>query len=464
MSTGSAPAPFLPRRRPGRALLAAAAAGVLALGGLAGLAGPAAAASGAGGSTAAALRAQPGDLLDVSLGQLRPTQSSIGYDEVYYKLGRYGSPKDELNGNINKRFDDWCETNGQGVAATVQPGARIADPASFTCTIAIGQETEASRAEMKTVVVGPGGALYLTDGHHTLTSFLEARDGGPQLHIRLIVQANFSDLSPTAFWQAMQERNWVRLVDEQNRPVTVAELPQHLGLAYFHDDAYRSLVYFTRDIGYAVPADAAEYLEFVWGDWLRAQGIALPGSYNPTDAASYLAAVRTASQAMSAVPGDTVIGGRTADQLGRMAAWNAGKKPTGGEFGKLSAPITEAKPGKIAYALAFRAQVPTGPACTTTVTGRHTGPLVVGSGTTCLTGAQQTGPVVVRAGASLVVKGSDITGPVQAVGAGTVQLCGTVLTGPLSVVATRDRLTLTAPGCTPNTFNGPVQLVGNPVS
>lgn len=465
MSTGPVPSPQ--QRRQGRGMLAAAAAVMLALGGLTSLAAPAGAATvSAPGAAQQARQAQPGDLLDVTLDQVRPTQSAVGYDEIYYKLGRYTSPKDELNGNINKRFDDWCETNGQGVAATVHPGARLADPTTFTCAVALGQETEDSRAEMKTVVVGPGGALYLTDGHHTLTSFLEAPDGGPRLHIRLVVQANLSDLSPNAFWQAMQANNWVRLVDGTNQPVTVEQLPQHLGLAYFHDDAYRSLVYFTRDIGYSVPAEAAEYLEFTWGDWLRGQGIGLPGSYDPTDSASYLAAVRTASQAMSALPGGTVItaDGRTAAQLGRLDPWNAGKKPTGGEFGKLSAPITAAKPSKLAYALDFRATVPTGPACTTTVTGRHTGPLVVGTGTTCLVNARQTGPVVVRAGANLVVKGSDLNGPVQAVGAGTVQLCGTVLNGPLSAVNTRDQLTLTAPGCTPNTLNGPVQLVGNPTS
>lgn len=73
-----------------------------------------------------------------------------------------------------------------------------------------------------------------------------------------------------------------------------------------------------------MPDDAAEYLEFLWGDWLRGQGIALPGSYDPADSASYLAAVRTASQAMSAVPGDTVIAdGRTADQLGKLTPWNS---------------------------------------------------------------------------------------------------------------------------------------------
>src|SRR6185369_18058315 len=35
--------------------------------------------------------AQPGDLINVQLDELHPTQPSLGYDEVYYKLGRYTS-------------------------------------------------------------------------------------------------------------------------------------------------------------------------------------------------------------------------------------------------------------------------------------------------------------------------------------------------------------------------------------
>ncbi|MGW2054635.1 ParB/Srx family N-terminal domain-containing protein [Streptomyces sp. NPDC001840] len=413
-----------------------------------------------GAATNAALCAQPGDLLDVTLDQLIPTQPAIGFDQIYYKLGRYSSPKDEQNGDFNKRFDDWCETNGQEEADTVEPGARLSDPSSFTCTVPLGAETDETRAQMKTVVIGPAGKLYLTDGHHTLTSFLETPDGGPAMHIRLRVTGNLSDLSPAAFWQTMQDRKWVWLRDENNRPITVDQLPKRLGLANFHDDRYRSLVYFTRDIGYQAPADAAEYLEFLWGTWLRDR-VDL-GTYDLSSPAPYLAAVRKASEAMSATPGDTVIAdGRTADELGRMAEWNNGKKPTGGEFGKLSVPISDDKPGKLAYALDFRSRVPAAPVCTNTLTGTHTGPLVISAGVTCLDGTRVTGPVVVRAGAGLVAKGADITGPVQAVGARVVELCGISLTGPLSVVNTKERLTLSGPGCTPNTLNGPVQLVGN---
>ncbi|MFD5750290.1 ParB/Srx family N-terminal domain-containing protein [Streptomyces sp. NPDC127033] len=316
--------------------------------------------AGPSGAVAKAKCARTGDLLDVTLDQLRPTQPSVGFDQIYYKLGRYSSTKDEQNGDFNKRFDDWCETNGQEEAATVTAGATLTKPSSFTCTVAVGKETDETRAAMKTVVVGPGGALYLTDGHHTLTSFLETADGGPKTHIRLRVTANLSGLSTSAFWRTMEDKKWVWLRDENNRPITTAQLPQRLGLARFHDDRYRSLVYFTRDIGYQAPADAAEYLEFLWGTWLRDR-VDL-GSYDLTSPASYLAAVRSASETMSGTPGDTVISdGRTADELGRMAEWNDGKKPTGGEFGKLSAPITDAKPGKLAYALDYRGHLPAKP-------------------------------------------------------------------------------------------------------
>ncbi|MGB4137871.1 MAG: hypothetical protein WA971_14995, partial [Microbacterium sp.] len=74
--------------------------------------------------------AQPGDLIDVRIGDVLPTQPSLGYDEVYYKLGRYTLGKDK----VNKKFDDWCEANGQGEAAAAAPEARLDDPTSFSCT------------------------------------------------------------------------------------------------------------------------------------------------------------------------------------------------------------------------------------------------------------------------------------------------------------------------------------------
>ncbi|AZS88713.1 chromosome partitioning protein ParB [Streptomyces griseoviridis] len=417
---------------------------------------PAAAQSG---TASGVTSARAGDLIDVTLDQLRPTQPSLGYDQIFYKLGRYGSSKDEDRGKFNKRFDDWCETNGQGVAASVDAGAALTDPSSFTCAIPVGQETEDSLAQMKTVVVGPGGTLYLTDGHHSLTSFWEAADGGPKTPIRLRVSANLSRLSTADFWKRMRAENWVWLKDEKGDAITVSQLPTRLGLSRFHDDPYRSLVYFTRGIGYEQANGSAEFLEFLWGGWLRDR-IDL-SRYDLTSLSSSLDAVRDASKAMTDLPGDTVVaGGRTADELGRLAEWNAGKKETKGEFGDLSLPLSDSKPGKLAFALDYRSRVPATPACTRTVTGQRAGALLVTSGTTCLDNARLTGVVLVTSGASLVVRGSDITGAVQTVGADTVQICGSSLTGALSVVGTRSAVTLSGPGCTANTFRGPVSVTG----
>ncbi|GGX60591.1 hypothetical protein GCM10010358_13940 [Streptomyces minutiscleroticus] len=403
--------------------------------------------------------ARAGDLIEVTLDQVRPTQPSLGYDQIFYKLGRYSSTKDEDRGKFNKRFDDWCETNGQGEAASVDAGATLADPSSFTCSIPAGQETEDSLAQMKTVVVGPGGTLYLTDGHHSLTSFWEAADGGPKTPVRLRVTANLSRLSTEAFWQEMRDNDWVWLKDENGRAVTVDRLPSRLGLSRFHDDRYRSLVYFTRGIGYDRADGSAEFLEFLWGTWLRDR-VDL-SRYDLTLLASYLDAVRDASEAMTDVPGDTVVtDGRTADELGRLAEWNDGEKDTKGEFGDLSVPLDDDKPGKLAFALDYRSRVAASPDCTRTVTGRRTGALLVASGTTCLDNARLTGAVLVTSGANLVVRGSTVTGAVRTVGAGTVEICGSTLTGALSVSGTRDRVTLSGPGCTANTFDGPVSVTG----
>ncbi|MGW4817418.1 ParB/Srx family N-terminal domain-containing protein [Streptomyces sp. NPDC004227] len=102
---------------------------------------------------------------------MHPTQPSLGYDEVYYKLGRYTLGKDA----INKKFDDWCEADGRSAAATVFRDTRLDDPSSFTCELPVGAETADSIAPMKTVVIGPGGEPFLTDGHHTLTCSIARR-------------------------------------------------------------------------------------------------------------------------------------------------------------------------------------------------------------------------------------------------------------------------------------------------
>ena len=111
--------------------------------------------------------AKPGELLQVRLEQLHPTQAVVGYDQIYYKLGRFAK-------EAHKLFDEYREANGQGESSKVPKGASLHQPESFSCQGAVGSRS----SEMKTVVVGPEGKLYLTDGHHTFTTLWEQPEGG----------------------------------------------------------------------------------------------------------------------------------------------------------------------------------------------------------------------------------------------------------------------------------------------
>jgi len=297
------------------------------------------------------------DLIDVTLGELHPTQPVVGYDEVYYKLGRYASDKDEQAGKANKRFDDWCEANGQQEAASAGPDANLADPASFSCTVPVGQETPETIAAMKTVVIGPGGVRYLTDGHHSLTELIETPDGGPSTHVRVRVVADLSNLDAAAFWTRMQDEHWVWLRDANDQQITPDQLPAKLGLGSLGDDQYRGLVYFTRDIGYQQPSaddgGSPEFLEFYWGRWLR-QHYDL-SQHDLTNAKDYLDLIEDASKDMTKLgKDDEVSDGKTAGGLGRMSDWNDGKSEDKGEFGDLGKPMSDEEPGKLAYALDYK--------------------------------------------------------------------------------------------------------------
>nr|WP_082535039.1 M64 family metallopeptidase [Nonomuraea pusilla] len=114
------------------------------------------------------------------------------------------------------------------------------------------------------------------------------------------------------------------------------------------------------------------------------------------------------------------------------------------------------------------------PACTRTVTGAHRGALTVADGVTCLDGAEVTGPVTVRAGASLVMKGGHVNGAVTAAGPAAVQLLRARIDGAVTVsgagslvvagTQVRGAVTLTggaAPVVTGSVIRGALSCSGN---
>jgi 5'-nucleotidase len=96
------------------------------------------------------------------------------------------------------------------------------------------------------------------------------------------------------------------------------------------------------------------------------------------------------------------------------------------------------------------------PTCDKTITGMRFGTVVVSSGITCFENATVFGGVTVKQGASVVITGGLVTGPVAATGAGTVTLDGAQDIGPISATGTTGAVALDKAKVT-----GPIVLRSN---
>ncbi|WP_115719775.1 ParB/Srx family N-terminal domain-containing protein [Gallaecimonas mangrovi] len=249
----------------------------------------------------------------VAIAALHPTQPSLGYKEVAYKVNRYKL-------DAHKRFDVFCEDAGQQGVATYNSDSSLHDLSSFRCKAPVGSHPH----DMKTAVIAPNGQLYLTDGHHTYASFAEL--AGSDTKVFVHITDDFRQLpSMSAFWQQMQKRHLVWLQNGAGNTLSPQALPQHLGLKYLTDDPYRSLVYFTKKVAYQKPHNAPPFLEFYWGQWLAKQ---LPLKQGMVDSKyAYKDTVEKAAKLMVNVGKNTVIahtaiGPTTAKQMGALTRIN----------------------------------------------------------------------------------------------------------------------------------------------
>jgi hypothetical protein len=94
--------------------------------------------------------------------------------------------------------------------------------------------------DIEPVVIGPGGQLYLLDGHHTFTALLDSEWGAQNPTVYVNIVANFSNLTTSQFTAAMQANNFLLPLND-GVPESVADLPASLtGLT---SDVYRGLEY-----------------------------------------------------------------------------------------------------------------------------------------------------------------------------------------------------------------------------
>ncbi len=297
----------------------------------------------------------------ITLEQARPTQPAVGYDQIYSKQARYRDQR------WKQAFDDWCRLSGLGGVhkKSVTPDSRLTDASSFACQTS---DEERDLSALQTAVIGPGGQIYLTDGHHSLSSLWEApvRQGddrwgtaGKDLRIPVQIQADYQHLSQASFWRAMRAQGYTWLQGPDGQAITPPALPQHMGLSGgLQDDAYRSLVYFTRGVGHEVPEEAPEFLEFYWAQWLRSPPqhfdlntyqLDTLGQGDGSDH-GYLQAVRDAATLMTQAPADTPMGpsGQTAKGMGQLPQLNTTALQQLARKGQT--------PGKLAQALHYRQQ------------------------------------------------------------------------------------------------------------
>ncbi len=111
------------------------------------------------------------------------------------------------------------------------------------------------------VVLGPGGKIYLIDGHHFAYALLEA--GHDKMWVEVI--KDYSDLSPVAFWAKMREKQYVYL-KANGKTKTVSQLPK--SITALKNDRFRSLAWMVRKCGGFEGTDTP-FQDFEWGDFLR---------------------------------------------------------------------------------------------------------------------------------------------------------------------------------------------------
>ena len=99
--------------------------------------------------------------------------------------------------------------------------------------------------DIEPVVIGPGGQLYLTDGHHTFTALENSIYGGSNPTVFVNVIANYSNLTTSQFFAMLQSQNLLLpLNDGVPQAVNTATgAPIPTSLTALTSDPYRGLEY-----------------------------------------------------------------------------------------------------------------------------------------------------------------------------------------------------------------------------
>ena len=155
----------------------------------------------------------------VPIGDLRPTQITVGMREVGEKRER------------------WREYKGK-------------------------KKSEYLGQHMIPVILGPKQRPYVIDHHHLSRALL---DEGEK-HVLVTVVADLKALEPDAFWIVLDHRGWVHPYDEDGQRRAFRAIPKSVGDLL--DDPFRSLAGELRRAG-GFAKETTPFSEFLWADFLR---------------------------------------------------------------------------------------------------------------------------------------------------------------------------------------------------
>lgn len=157
-------------------------------------------------------------LTEADVSSLRPTQLVLGFREVEEKVEKIKAEK-----NIQKYLED----------------------------------------RPVPVVVGPNNELYIIDHHHLVRAAMEAGIS----KVFVTQEADLSALSQNDFWNAMKEKKWVYLLDENGQgPHPPESIPKDV--RQLKDDPFRSVAWAVRERG-GFDKIGTPFSEFHWANYFR---------------------------------------------------------------------------------------------------------------------------------------------------------------------------------------------------
>jgi hypothetical protein len=120
------------------------------------------------------------------------------------------------------------------------------------------------KTKIAKAVIGPGGEIWIVDGHHVSAAMIEAERGD----VLIKIVRKWSRLNIYEFLDRMKKEGFVYLYDEHGHgPLDPLFLPRNL--AEMHDDPARTFAWRVRESGGYAEVKKIPYAEFQWAQYFR---------------------------------------------------------------------------------------------------------------------------------------------------------------------------------------------------